>query len=262
MSLSPIFWRNRLKLSDCKILLAVPTYDYSVSVPTVQSLSVVQHCLWNFNVTHDVRYSRNCYISASRNHFAMDVLESDFTHLFFIDSDVGFDAIGFFKILNADKPICAGIYPMKTEDPRYPVQLKTGEKGECLGEAETGLLAANNLPTGFMCIQRHVLEILKSNHPELEYIENDRTFYDFFGCRLKDKRWWGDDYSFCNLWTEDGGHLWVYPDINFSHFGGKEYKGNLDKTLKAYAEEDNIKRVQQEEFSKLEENMKELRCLK
>ena len=52
-------------------------------------------------------------ISRGRNGSAAHMLNGDCTHLFFVDTDVVFDAKDFFKLLDADREIAVGVYPKK-----------------------------------------------------------------------------------------------------------------------------------------------------
>ena len=52
-------------------------------------------------------------ISRARNAAAAAALHNKSDYLFFIDTDVVFDPKDFFKLLEADKDVCVGLYPKK-----------------------------------------------------------------------------------------------------------------------------------------------------
>ena len=52
-------------------------------------------------------------ISRGRNGSAAYMLNSDCSHLFFVDTDMAFDAKDFFKLLDADRDVTVGVYPKK-----------------------------------------------------------------------------------------------------------------------------------------------------
>ena len=52
-------------------------------------------------------------ISRGRNGSAAYMINSDCTHLFFVDTDMVFDAKDFFKLLDADRDVTVGVYPKK-----------------------------------------------------------------------------------------------------------------------------------------------------
>ena len=56
-------------------------------------------------------------ITRARNNCVATFLENkEWTHLFWIDSDIGFSAEAFYRLLLADKDVAAGIYPLKREN--------------------------------------------------------------------------------------------------------------------------------------------------
>jgi choline kinase len=177
---------------------------------------------------------------------AMFMQDPEATDLFFIDSDVGFDATAVLKLLKCPAKIVAGVYPLKQDNPGYPVQIKTID-GVPIGKE--GLVEADYLPTGFMRIKREVIEAMYKAYPELKHrnsfvktvnAEVDEM-YDLFNMGLSDdEEWRTEDYAFCHRWTKIGGQLWVYPDIDFTHTGNKAFKGNYlgylsgrDRAIKA-----------------------------
>jgi len=52
-------------------------------------------------------------ITRARNGLAKDFLESDCSHLMFIDADIGFNPADIVPMIHADKDIICGIYPKK-----------------------------------------------------------------------------------------------------------------------------------------------------
>ena len=53
---------------------------------------------------------------ARNNCVATFMAHPEWTHLFWIDSDIGFSAEAFYRLLLADKDVVAGIYPLKREN--------------------------------------------------------------------------------------------------------------------------------------------------
>ena len=52
-------------------------------------------------------------ITRARNSMAYDFLESDATHLMFIDADITFSWVNIVKLLLSGKELCGGCYPKK-----------------------------------------------------------------------------------------------------------------------------------------------------
>ena len=59
----------------------------------------------------------NSLVSVARNQLAADFLESDCTHLLFIDSDIGFKAEHVAQLLARDCDLIGGLYPYKKPGP-------------------------------------------------------------------------------------------------------------------------------------------------
>jgi choline kinase len=113
-------------------------------------------------------------VSRARNAAVAHFMEDpDSTHLLFIDSDIIFEPEDVFKLLDADKPVIAGIYPKKyiTWD-----RLKNNPDAERVdfpvgGEikmTEDNFIELDYLPTGFLMIKKWVIKSLMSEDPELK----------------------------------------------------------------------------------------------
>ena len=109
-----------------------------------------------------------------------------FTHLFFIDADIGFTPEAASRLLRGDRDIAAGVYPLKRDDwpaagvpegttrarfealyARYTVNTgRQGEEGVDLVIDRDGFMKVREAPTGFMCIKRGVFDRLIAAYPE------------------------------------------------------------------------------------------------
>jgi len=222
-----------------KVVFAIPTFDGNIRSECVTGLCAAQRLLSDKGIPYDVFIISECpVITTARNTLVAMFMATDATDLFFIDADVGFDAMGVVEILHRREEIVAGIYPLKREMHGYPVEVKTDD-GIPIGR--DGLIEANLLPAGFMRIKRSVFERMIESYPELKYEDSVVEVagsellqgYDFFGMGVdpKSRRWTTEDYSFCQRWRDIGGQLWVYPDIDFTHVGRQGYRGNYHKFL-------------------------------
>ena len=128
-------------------------------------------------------------IPRARNAAAAHFLDSDCSHLLFIDADIEFEPESVVKLLRHNREVIAGVYPKK-----YYMwdRALTGEEAVDFpfgGEVhfnQDGLIETTYLPTGFLMIKREVFIKIASNKPELKY-KNDidgygqlDTFYNFF----------------------------------------------------------------------------------
>ncbi len=239
-----------------KVIFCIPTHSGSIESECHSSLVTLYAILREKGIQYDEFIVKGCpYIQVARNNLvAMFMNDPDATDLFFIDSDVGFDPLGALKILERDEGIVSGIYPLKRDLGDYPVKIKMIDNTPI---GLNGLIEAELLPTGFMRIKRNVIQTMYNTYPELKYeishinIDIDIKYaYDLFTIGVQKGVLVPEDYAFCRKWTHIGGQLWVHPDIEFSHIGRKQYKGNYHKYLISKSVK-NIKK-------KLEHELKEL----
>jgi len=197
-------------------------------------------------------------ISRARNAGAAAALADKCDYLLFIDTDVIFDFRDVFKLLDADKDVCVGMYPKKyiseqklaalfkkySELPRNWRSL-VGDLSSELDTSQSGkIIEVDYAATGFMLIKTSVFADIAMQKPEIKY-NNDidgymswgDNFYDFFRCRVNPdtKKYESEDYGFCKLWQECGGKIHAMPEINLSHRGNIEYEGNYKEQLKCFS---------------------------
>lgn len=229
-----------------KVLIATPMYggmctgEYTRSMTGVVSELAAQ----NIKVAFAFLYN-DSLITNARNKLATVFMEHDFTHLMFIDADIGFQASDIIGLLNADKDVIAGIYPKKvinwnrvesavkagvaTEE----LQFHTGDLVVSLVDHERERVVKFTEPvevygagTGFMLIKRTVLEALKDKVDT--YLDNDgKSLYEYFFL-VKDpvlKQQLTEDYAFCRLCRMNGFKIYVAPWVKLSHTGSYIFTG-------------------------------------
>lgn len=186
-------------------------------------------------------------VQRGRNSLVNMFLKTDYTHFFFIDSDIAFDAEEAIKMLTADKDVLCGAYPRKYLDWRNirEAAIKGGSIQDMKSEAlqhvvnfidddrrppidKQGCVEVEYSGTGFMLIKREVFETLKP-HVEIYLCDSEVTgqisvndvIHEFFytGREEGTKRFLSEDYAFCQLWRRHGGKIHVAPWINLAHIG-------------------------------------------
>lgn len=192
------------------------------------------------------------YLGKVRNKIATEFLTQwpQATHLFFLDDDIGWPAQKVVDMIRHDVDLVAGVYPKKTDNPEYPVQLAM-EDGQPI--EKNGLYKAALAPTGFMCIKRHVLERLAAKAGQ--YLDTTNPNASVWQFNIFDNgfflpsgevplnqggvrgEFWGEDYYFGRKWRDMGGDIWIDPDIEFSHRGSKAWRGNFNHAILAWREQ-------------------------
>jgi len=196
-------------------------------------------------------------ISRARNASAAAALANNSDYLFFIDTDVIFNPRDLFKLLEADKDICVGLYPKKyisqqkldflfkkfSKLPSCWKELVGDLSSEIKPQQLNKIIEVNYAATGFMLIKTKVFKEIAKQKPEIKY-KNDidgymsygDNFYDFFRCQVNPdtKKYESEDYGFCKLWQECGGKIHAIPEIKLGHRGSYVFEGSLNEQQKAF----------------------------
>lgn len=178
------------------------------------------------------------FVQRARNRLAKQFLDSPAETLLFFDDDMSWKSEDVIRLISTPGEIVAGMYPLKMDGQEtYPGSLNLDKAGYPIVRND-GCLSSWGTMTGFMKIKRSVFETLIKTYPKQMYCAkiNDKPtdiYFDFFPQGVYKQRWWGEDYSFCRLWTQTGGKIWILPDIDFTHYGlNKKYHGNYHEYLK------------------------------
>jgi len=247
-----------------KIHLAIATPCYGGQVFQHYYMSVLKFSFAairsNLNVSYLVR-GGDSLIPRIRNSIVAEFLSNPtYTHLLWIDADIGFEPDQIFRLIMTDRDVCGGVYPLKriawpaegvpagtteeqfndryTHYPFNPVPGKSPDK--------EGFIEVLDLPTGMMLIKREVLLKMIEAYPNLQYkadfmlgLENiadqiDNFHYRFFDVMTEENgRYLSEDYAFCRRWQAIGGTVWADIQSKLSHTGSHVYQGNFLKGLEA-----------------------------
>jgi len=162
-------------------------------------------------------------ISRARNTLTAKFLfNKESTHLMFIDADIGWEPWHLLVMLNAQKDVIGGLYPMKSLPVKWSVNgfegAETSEDGNLQEVSKTG--------TGFLLIKREVFEKLNA-HPATKPFMNDiglpvelnpymKTYFD---TAVRENRYYSEDWTFCENWRDLGGKVWVDKRVLLKHTG-------------------------------------------
>lgn len=195
-------------------------------------------------------------ITRARNSLAYDFLQTDCTHLMFIDADIGFNAGDIPKMIEADKDIICGLYPKKEINwPRIEKAVKDGyitqdlhkfvgsfvvnAVGDTVRGSVNDPVEISNGGTGFMLIKREVFEGLADKVP---YYLNDmflsgddmslrKQIKEYFATSIEPdtKRLLSEDYHFCKIAREVGYKVYAAPWAELNHCGSYNFNGYLGR---------------------------------
>ncbi len=232
-------------------MIATPAYGGGMHTQYVRSLvRLVEHlcrCGLNYQIANIYNES---LISRARNGLAQQFLDSDCTDLVFIDADVEFDPVDVLSLLHFNRDMIGGAYPLKNinwkavrgvvaQNPTIsPEDLASVGcfyashllDGESIMEPFTPV-EAEELATGFMLVKRTVFE--KIAHMCAEYTpvlagEGEKPKQrDYFQVGVHNGRYESEDYSFCRMWREVGGKIFLCPWMKLTHHGNYPFPGNM-----------------------------------
>jgi hypothetical protein len=238
-----VFPSNKVEVQPYHPFVCTPGYDGKVDTDFALSLAEAAFCcpLFQVQITSSI-VANSAFIELARNMFVKWFLEEqkDCTHLFFIDSDLKFPANAFIGLARSGLPICAGAYRRRQDEVDYPV--KWAHHPEVGGLwVEDDWVMAERVPTGFLCIERSIIEAMAADarklqiHVKGEWVEIPELFYTSI-TEDDPPRFKGEDFSFCDDYRERYGvPIPVWPNIDFVHGG---YECNLSDYLEEKLKEE------------------------
>lgn len=210
------------------VMLAIPAYTGSINLLTNRSLMLDTLALasagWSLSLNDEVG---NTLIEDMRAQMLHDFIESDATDLVFVDNDVAWPYGALQRLLSHPVDLVGGIYPQRKEPITFSVRTK--EKDVYPVDPKTGLVEVEGLHGGFLRITRACAEKMVAAYPD-DLIElRGKTIPDLFS-RFKipgTHRKLGEDYAFCQRWTDIGGQVYLDAGFNMAHIGLKAYIGQF-----------------------------------
>ena len=199
--------------------IAVPAYAGHLSVQTAASLDACLPHLLAAGIKIDTDYLAGCcYLDHTRNLMADRFMRSGATDLLFVDSDVAFGPESALRIAASTRPVIAGIYPKKSDDPAFPVAIDADE----IWSDREGNVDCAMVPTGFLRINRAVFEALISQVET--YAGPNGPLRAYFKTTIRDGQYVGEDVEFCNRWRAIGGRIHAMTGVEFGHVGSHEWR--------------------------------------
>ena len=248
-----------------KLLLATPIASEMVTVHYMNSVIALQAHVAARGFTLNRHLISHSLISRSRNAFASVVLnDPSYSHLLFIDSDIGFRPQAVLRMLDFDMPLVGCIYPSRrmdysryhavtrqVEDPALAQsvalnyvgdgwEVREEQDGRSGVAMKDGFIRVGRIAGGLTLVRREVLERIAERYPEL--LAEPDADYASTGVKGKvlqcfehmpgpDGLYRSEDISFAYRWTDGcGGEIWACIDEVVTHWGSMSYTGRyLDR---------------------------------
>ncbi len=236
------------------VFIATPCYGGVVTQGYMQSIIALMTAssLRGIGATLAL-LGQDALITRSRNtlvsHFTA---HPDATHLLFVDADISFAPDAVFRLLDAGKPLIAGIYPLKAYywDRAFRERSASGEAIETAGLHYVGrpgidgtllrdgeIVTADFAGTGFMLIERATIERMIEAYPETAYRATDAydatsiapsLAYALFDCMIDPdtSTYRSEDFTFCRRWQRIGGQVWLDTGARLTHSGASDFIGD------------------------------------
>ena len=208
-----------------KIFIATPAHNDLVN--TFYATSLADTCVIlkdkGIQVMHGV-ISGGSMLVMERNRIFKSFLESDCTHIFCVDADIGWKGVDVAKMISYKKDFIAALYPSRTNEGFFFRGFVN--PNNTLKLSPEGLLKVSACPAGFMIIARSVLTKIMEKHPENKFQANINNFtheigYCFFNTPIINNVFWGEDFAFCEMVNELGIDIWIDTEIEINHAGRK-----------------------------------------
>ena len=254
------------ELRKRKLFVATPMYGGQCHGMYTKSTADLAKLTQHYGIDSKFFYLFNeSLITRARNYCVDEFMRGDYTHLMFIDSDIGFDpndVITLLALMDPEdengKEIMCGPYPKKTiawekikraVDKGFadenPANLENFVGDYVFNPAEGQTEIKINEPvkvleggTGFMMITKSAFKKFAEKYPDYSYkpdhvrtkhFDGTREIMMYFQALIdeKSKRYLSEDYMFCQWMREIGVDTWMCPWMKLLHTGSYTFGGSL-----------------------------------
>jgi len=211
-------------LKTTRVHICMPCYGGQLTESTFMSYIKWANVARQLGLDWTVETMTNeSLISRARNTLTAKFLHTkESTHLMFIDADIGWEPWHLLVMLNHDKDVVGGLYPMKS----LPVKWCVNGIPDADQNDPSGLIEVTKTGTGFLLMKRHVFDKLNA-HPAVKPFINDigldpalnpymKTYFD---TAVRENRYYSEDWTFCENWRDIGGQVWVDKRVLLKHTG-------------------------------------------
>jgi hypothetical protein len=211
-------------LKTTRVHLCMPCYGGQLTESTFMSFIKWANVARQLGIDWTVETMTNeSLISRARNTLTAKFLHTkESTHLMFIDADIGWEPWHLLVMLNAQKDVIGGLYPMKS----LPIKWCVNGIPDAEQNDPSGLIEVTKTGTGFLLIKRDVFDKLNA-HPAVKSFTNDigldpvlniymKTYFD---TAVRENRYYSEDWTFCENWRDIGGQVWVDKRVLLKHTG-------------------------------------------
>lgn len=254
------------------LVIMTPFYGGVCHVNYITCLINTKTLLESEDIIVSIEFCKNdSLVTRARNNLiGKSMNDLSISHFIFIDSDITWNPNDILKLINSDKDIIGGVYPLKNyfwSDVNSEllssinsiknidiIEKKKMSQEDILrskivkynlnyissiAEIENNIMEVRHVATGFMMFKRETIIQMQKKYPETKYtddigfISNDKSdfTYALFDCGILDGHYLSEDWLFCERWRNIGGKIFVDVSIDLTHTGSEDYKGSLLTSL-------------------------------
>lgn len=212
---------------EASILIGTPAYGSMVHTDylhTIIDMLKIGFHITTFTIGNEslITRGRNTIISYFHEH-------SEFTHLLYLDADIGIEAKSIMKLLTYQKDVIGAPVPLKGTHPT------TGEKVYNIGDVlstspdNSTLISTNRLGTAVLMLSRTAVAALiegadvYSSSEITRGVKLNQPMYDVFQVGVIDGVYLSEDYFVCNTLINKGFDIWVDTTISVRHNGNVSF---------------------------------------
>lgn len=207
------------------LMVATPAYGCMVHTDYMHAMIALIRGAINANIEVDiVTIGNNSLVPAARNSLISQFCaDKKYTHMIFIDADMGLPTNAIPKLLNRNVDIIGVPVPLKGFDANgFPVL----NVGTVYSFDETGLAEVEHVGTAILMISKKAaLDIISVSDPyyhDPKFSRGDQltqTTYDVFKIGVKDGHYLPEDYYACSRFREIGYKIYVDYSVVPIHNG-------------------------------------------
>jgi hypothetical protein len=203
------------------ILFCTPCYGGMLTAQHFQSCMNLKENLVQVGLAHDWLIGWNeSLVHRARNEMTASFLETDHSHMMWLDADIAFEPDDVARLWNLDAQIAVGFYAMKRAN--NPIAAWREGKLVDLGECPKEPFAVDYAGTGFMLIKREVVTALAMKARKYTGPQGQRIPL-LYETPVVGDVFESEDYNFCRKAREAGFEVIGDPAIKLGHIGQFRY---------------------------------------
>lgn len=241
-----------------KLFIATPAYGCRLTCQYLQCLLQTQLTLsqQGFEIYADL-IGNESLITRARNMLTKRFLQSDATHLLFIDADISWDPQAITRLVDKRVGVASTSYPKKflnwdrvearmKEKEGEPVQQAGLDFNLNVAQREVqvveGFAEVLDAATGFMLVERQAIERMYRHYEKELLVVNDlmgasstiKDYVAIFDCMIDPdtRRSLSEDFAFSRRWQQMGEKVYMDLLVPLGHTGSYHFEGDFKNRLR------------------------------